>query len=363
MPAENLTLQAYWVLSSLDSTTVQSETDAILDKIDPSIIEGKDVEITVRIEVQPQETVLPGEVDLVNQTIQSALDMRRAQTLFIDIEVILKEAGLDDVLIELLLEPLSITITIPEEHRGFRNYHVIRIHNGVATVLETDYHQDNQTLTFETDRFSTYAIAYDTQGECNLWWLLLLLLLPIAYLVYRWTRKPVSTETTPPIVQEPILVASQEEEEEQKEEGIAAEPKEEAVRLDDVVLKNIEDRPQFKAFEHVDNGEYLEVTTDLESSNRVVEVSTGVLPKLINPENAFVPLEKEESSQFKNLHLNLTAYHRLTPGSYAEAGYYMEVDLDSQPVDNFVHSKRRLPPTSAKGHRWVRIEPRKIKSE
>jgi hypothetical protein len=134
------------------------------------------------------------------------------------------------------------------------------------------------------------------------------------------------------------------------------------VILDEVVIKNIEERPQFKAFEAVDNGDYLEITTEQEASNRVVEVSTGVLPKLINPDNTFVLLEKEEVAQFKELDLDLTTYHRLTPGSYTDPGYFMEVDSDSKSVENFVHVKRRLPPTSAKGHRWVRIEPRKIKS-
>ncbi|MCK7504573.1 MAG: hypothetical protein MZV70_11125 [Desulfobacterales bacterium] len=93
-------------------------------------------------------------------------------------------------MIQKVLEPISITISIPEEYRGFRNYHVIRIHNGVAEVLETR-HQDNQTLTFETDRFSTYAIAYDSSSGFSLWWLLLLLLIPATYLVYRQTKKTV----------------------------------------------------------------------------------------------------------------------------------------------------------------------------
>jgi virulence-associated protein VagC len=89
------------------------------------------------------------------------MGIRRFGSLFIHIEIILKEQGLDDVLIQEWLEPLSITIRIPEEFRGFKNDHVIRIHDGVATVLEPEYRQADQTLTFETDRFSTYEIAYE----------------------------------------------------------------------------------------------------------------------------------------------------------------------------------------------------------
>jgi uncharacterized repeat protein (TIGR02543 family) len=354
MPAGNLTIQAHWILNTQDTGNVQTETEAIHDKLDPSLVEGKDVEIVIRVEVQPQTNILPAEVALINDTIQNALDIRRSGSLFVNIEIILKEQGLADVLIQELLAPISITIRIPEEYRGYKNYHVIRIHNGVAEVLETEYHQDNQTLTFETDRFSTYVIAYDVSSGSGLWWLLLLLIVPIAYLVYRQTKKTVVVDPSIDATPQTEVLATTEPQPEVQEE---------IVILEEVVIKNIEERPQFKAFEAVDNGDYLEITTQQEASNRVVEVSTGVLPKLINPDNTFVLLEKEEVAQFKELDLDLATYHRLTPGSYTDPGYFMEVDLDSKSVENFVHVKRRLPPTSAKGHRWVRIEPRKIKSE
>jgi uncharacterized repeat protein (TIGR02543 family) len=120
MPASNLSMQAYWILNTQDTGDVEAETDAIHDKIDPSIIEGKDVEIVIRVEVQPQTNVLPAEVALINDKIQSALEIRKSGSLFINIEIILKEQGLEDVLIQELLEPISITLSIPEEYRGFK---------------------------------------------------------------------------------------------------------------------------------------------------------------------------------------------------------------------------------------------------
>ena len=41
-----------------------------------------------------------------------------------------------------------------------RNFYVIREHNGVATILPTKLSKDGKLLTFETDKFSTYALAY-----------------------------------------------------------------------------------------------------------------------------------------------------------------------------------------------------------
>lgn len=41
-----------------------------------------------------------------------------------------------------------------------RTYKVIRIHDGVATVLEGSFDAATQMFTFETDLFSTYALTY-----------------------------------------------------------------------------------------------------------------------------------------------------------------------------------------------------------
>lgn len=41
-----------------------------------------------------------------------------------------------------------------------RTYEVIRIHDGKAEVIPSDFHVDTKTISFTTDKFSTYAVAY-----------------------------------------------------------------------------------------------------------------------------------------------------------------------------------------------------------
>ncbi len=41
-----------------------------------------------------------------------------------------------------------------------RTYQVVRIHNGVVDVLPATFDADSKTITFETDKFSTYALMY-----------------------------------------------------------------------------------------------------------------------------------------------------------------------------------------------------------
>lgn len=55
----------------------------------------------------------------------------------------------------------KISVLVPEELRkSGRMYEIIRVHNGVSTVILPAYDAETYTLTFETDQFSTYAIVY-----------------------------------------------------------------------------------------------------------------------------------------------------------------------------------------------------------
>lgn len=47
-----------------------------------------------------------------------------------------------------------------------RTYKVIRNHNGEVTILDTVVNEDG-TISFKTDRFSTYALAYADKEETN----------------------------------------------------------------------------------------------------------------------------------------------------------------------------------------------------
>lgn len=52
-----------------------------------------------------------------------------------------------------------VTIVIPEEYRGHKHYSFVHVHHG-ETVMLTDLDDDPDTVTFEVDRFSTFALTY-----------------------------------------------------------------------------------------------------------------------------------------------------------------------------------------------------------
>jgi len=62
---------------------------------------------------------------------------------------------------------ITLSIEIPDSLKAkegyIRKYYILREHNGVIEVLDTK--NENGTLTFETDKFSTYALAYTEMKE------------------------------------------------------------------------------------------------------------------------------------------------------------------------------------------------------
>ena len=67
-------------------------------------------------------------------------------------------------------EPLVVSLTLPDSitddtSKKTRSYEVIRVHGGKASVIPSSFDADTKTLTFETDRFSAYAVAYKDAVE------------------------------------------------------------------------------------------------------------------------------------------------------------------------------------------------------
>ena len=60
---------------------------------------------------------------------------------------------------------LPISVVVPDalihtDSAVNRNYCIVRCHEGAIAVLDAAFDAANKTLTFKTDRFSVYAIAY-----------------------------------------------------------------------------------------------------------------------------------------------------------------------------------------------------------
>ncbi len=85
---------------------------------------------------------------------------------FLDISLF-KTVGNQDAATQIheTAKKVKIAVTIPDEllttdKYTTRTYYIVRNHNGQVEILDTVFDKDSKTITFETDRFSDYAIAY-----------------------------------------------------------------------------------------------------------------------------------------------------------------------------------------------------------
>ena len=121
----------------------QIATEIIADVVDENDLDAADVE---KIKEQL------GESGVVAQ--------------FLDLAVLVKSVAADGAEKELgtlnaLSEKITFTIMVPEELiKDGREFYVIRVHDGKAETLATTKNADG-TYSFETDRFSSYALAYE----------------------------------------------------------------------------------------------------------------------------------------------------------------------------------------------------------
>jgi hypothetical protein len=289
----------------------------------------------------------------------TSIAKRDERVQFLDIRVILKEQGFDDVEISRLTQHVSITMTLDEAIQGNRNYRIVRLHEGVLEILETVYDEENQTLTFETDRFSNYAIMYQVDEDSSFIGILmiaLILLLGLLAWYYRFF----------------ILLLfkrkKEDDEEEHKELKQESAPKKEAsqdfetiLKVDTILIKDVTKRATFEGSSKVEKGVYLEVTKDFESTNRIIEVENEALPNVLTSGNAFIKVSLDEAKKLSLKGISANGFVKKTPGSKCDKGYYGEVDVFNIFTGRTIILLEKLPPSSKKGHRWVRVQTRVIK--
>ena len=86
---------------------------------------------------------------------------------FFDITINVKNANTDTIIGTLpeLKNVIELVVALPEDllsvEEGYtRTYYIVRNHNGSLDIIDSVLSKDNKSLTFSSDKFSTYAIAY-----------------------------------------------------------------------------------------------------------------------------------------------------------------------------------------------------------
>ncbi len=155
--------------SSIDSNVVSEET---LGKIEEHVAAGNDIVTEVVTEVLTVDEAWDNDLEGYQEVIDE-LGENEYVARYLDLSVLV-QAIVEEVPVELgtlnqLEDEITITITIPEGLGGIdQRFVVLRFHDGQVERLDvTD--NNNGTLSFNTDKFSTYALVVEdircTQGD------------------------------------------------------------------------------------------------------------------------------------------------------------------------------------------------------
>lgn len=128
-----------------------------------------DLKLNVIVGEVKEEDVNSSEVDLV----KNEIDKKYNLATYLDI-ILGKFVNENDMvgLVEEAESAVSVTISIPttleKVKEGYtRKYVIVRVHNGVTDIIEDVKVNNDGTLTFKTDKFSTYALAYQDVQKVN----------------------------------------------------------------------------------------------------------------------------------------------------------------------------------------------------
>jgi hypothetical protein len=151
------------ILPGAPGAQAENLEDAFTPEDAEAALQGDSVEIKLIIEKKEKASV-PEDAGLIE-----AKTGERTIGLFLDISLLrtitaAQDRSVTSTPVTQTDIKLKITLELPEALRGKEDYSVIRVHEGTAAVMDTAYDSTAQTLAFETDRFSTYAIAYKDSG-------------------------------------------------------------------------------------------------------------------------------------------------------------------------------------------------------
>lgn len=153
------------VESVVTGNASESLTEEQVQKINDAIAAGKTIEVDVASAEVKKEAIKEDSAKVESALVEGA---KVAQYLNIDL-VLVDNDGNEITKLTNLGKEISLTVSVPKDvedvAEGYtRTYKIVRVHDGVAEELDTVLNKDN-TLTFKTGLFSTYAITYiDTKN-------------------------------------------------------------------------------------------------------------------------------------------------------------------------------------------------------
>jgi hypothetical protein len=143
------------------SSSSSEVKDIVLEDDDKAALDaGKDVSVWVTV-TDNTATVSEEDKQLVENTVEELLGEDFTVGNYLDLKLWKQVEGTDvQQITEVPNGNVKVTIVVPEDMRKpGATYKIIRVHNGVVTVIDTTLDSATWRLSFETNSFSTYALV------------------------------------------------------------------------------------------------------------------------------------------------------------------------------------------------------------
>ena len=149
-------------------STFEEKAETVVEKVPfteeekAQIEAGAEIKITLDVK-DITETVSKEDKAKVEAEVEEVKDQKVG--MYLDVNMFKQVGSNEAVKVPELSEKVKIQFTVPDtllvkDEKMNREYSVIRVHEGVTTVLDAKFDAETKTLVFETDSFSTYALVY-----------------------------------------------------------------------------------------------------------------------------------------------------------------------------------------------------------
>lgn len=146
-----------------DNEDVKGKIELTQDEQD-AIIAGEDLEIILKLEDTTVEVDTAEKEDIAEKLAEKEFEGKKLGT-FLDINLI-KKIGNTETKIEKTNGMIKLAFEVPaglinKDAAINRTYTIVRNHEGKIEFLKAEFDKETNQLTFETDKFSTYAVIYE----------------------------------------------------------------------------------------------------------------------------------------------------------------------------------------------------------
>jgi hypothetical protein len=147
------------------ASTVADVKKAVLTSSDQSEISaGSDINIWLELK-NADSTVSAADIALTESAIPADYNLAG----YFDITLWKQITGKNAVKVTNVPNgTVKVALTVPDAYQSTgRTYKIVRVHDGTATLLSTTLDSTTYKLTFETDKFSSYALIYTDTATDN----------------------------------------------------------------------------------------------------------------------------------------------------------------------------------------------------